>query len=73
MIETQIDRLSQAEQRVLEVASVAGVEFSAATVAAGLEAEVPEVEEQCAGLVRRAQVLRSRGVSEWPEGTVAER
>jgi len=73
MIETQIDRLNQAEQRVLEVASVAGVEFSAATVAAGLEAEVPEVEERCAGLVRRAQFLRSRGVSEWPDGTVAAR
>jgi len=71
MIETHIDRLSPQEQRVLEVASVAGVEFSAATVAAGLEAEVIEVEEGCEGLTRRAQFLRSRGVSEWPDGTVA--
>ncbi|HEV8718276.1 MAG TPA: AAA family ATPase, partial [Candidatus Binatia bacterium] len=71
MIETQIDRLSPEEQHVLEVASVAGVEFSAATVAAGLEAEVIEVEELCEGLARRAQFLRSRGVSEWPDGTVA--
>ncbi len=73
MIETQIDRLSPEEQRALEVASVAGVEFSAATVAAGLEAEVMEVEELCEGLARRAQFLRSRGVSEWPDGTVAAR
>ena len=73
MIETQIDRLSPEEQRVLEVASVAGAEFSAATVAAGSEAEVTEVEELCEGLARRAQFLRSRGVSEWPDGTVAAR
>jgi DNA-binding winged helix-turn-helix (wHTH) protein/tetratricopeptide (TPR) repeat protein len=73
MIETQSARLSPEEQRVLEVASVAGVEFSAATVAAGLAAEVPEVEERCVGLVRRAQFLRARGVSEWPDGTVAAR
>ncbi|MBI3799386.1 MAG: AAA family ATPase, partial [Deltaproteobacteria bacterium] len=71
MIETQIDRLTPEEQRVLEVASVAGVEFSAATLAAGLEAEVLEVEELCEGLARRAQFLRARGVSEWPDGTVA--
>jgi DNA-binding winged helix-turn-helix (wHTH) protein/tetratricopeptide (TPR) repeat protein len=71
MIETQIDRLSPEEQHVLEVASVAGVEFSAATVAAGLPAEVMEVEELCEGLARRAQFLRPRGVSEWPDGTVA--
>src|SRR5215510_12637657 len=73
MIETQIDRLSPKEQRVLEVASVAGAEFSAATVAAGLDAEVIEVEELCEGLARHAQFLRSRGVSEWPDGTVAAR
>ncbi len=73
MIETQIDRLSQEEQRVLEAASVAGMEFSAAAVAAGLAAEVVEVEERCEGLTRRAQFLRSRGVSEWPDGTVAAR
>jgi tetratricopeptide (TPR) repeat protein len=71
MIETQIDRLSPEEQRVLEVASVAGVEFSAATLAAGLETEVVEVEELCEGLARRAQFLRAQGVSEWPDGTVA--
>src|SRR5262249_31662321 len=35
MIEQQIERLSPAEKRLLEVASVAGAEFSAAAVAAG--------------------------------------
>src|SRR5205809_7432463 len=49
------------------------MEFSGAAVAAGLAAEVVEVEERCEGLTRRAQFLRSRGVSEWPDGTVAAR
>src|SRR5262249_12079503 len=36
MIEGQFDRLGAAEQRVLETASVAGVEFAAAAVAGGV-------------------------------------
>ncbi|MBI3796408.1 MAG: AAA family ATPase [Deltaproteobacteria bacterium] len=71
MIEKQIARLSVAEQRVLEVASVAGVAFSAATVAAGLGEDVAQSEERCAELARGSQFLRSWGVDEWPDGTVA--
>jgi tetratricopeptide (TPR) repeat protein len=71
MIEKQIERLSPEEQRVLEVASVAGVKFSAAAVAAGLGAEIIAVEELCEGLARRQQFLQAQGFSEWPDGTVA--
>lgn len=71
MIEKQIERLSLEEQRVLEVASVAGVKFSAAAVAAGLGAEIVEVEELCEGLARRQQFLQAQGFAEWPDGTVA--
>jgi tetratricopeptide (TPR) repeat protein len=71
MIEKQVARLSLAEQRVLEVASVAGVGFSAATVAAGLGEDVAQSEERCAELARCGQFLRSAGVDEWPDGTVA--
>jgi tetratricopeptide (TPR) repeat protein len=73
MIVKQIERLSPEEQRVLEVASAAGAEFSAAAVAAAVEAEISEVEEKCEGLARRAQFLQVSGVSEWPDGTVAAR
>jgi tetratricopeptide (TPR) repeat protein len=73
MIEQQIERLKPEHQRMLEVASVAGAEFSVAAVAAGVAAEVVEVEELCEGLARRGQFLRARGVSEWPDGTVAAR
>ena len=73
MIEKQLERLSPEDQRVLEAASVAGMEFSAAAVAASIDAEVAQVEGQCAGLARREQFVRATGVSEWPDGTVAAR
>jgi DNA-binding winged helix-turn-helix (wHTH) protein/predicted ATPase len=73
MVERQLAQLSPEEQRVLEVASVAGAEFSAAAVAAGLTTTVEEVEEQCAGLARRALFVQPCGRTEWPDGTVAAR
>ena len=73
MIEQQVERLSIEEQRLLEVASVVGVEFSAAAVAAGADTSVEAVEYCCAALVRRGQWLQVTGTAEWPEGTVATR
>jgi DNA-binding winged helix-turn-helix (wHTH) protein/tetratricopeptide (TPR) repeat protein len=73
LIDKQIDRLNPDEQRLLEGASVAGVEFSAAAVAAALEEGVVRAEEGCEGLARRHQFLQAAGVSEWPDGTVAAR
>jgi predicted ATPase len=73
MLAQQLERLSVEEQRVLEAASVAGVEFSAAAVAAGLDTDVVVAETRCEGLARRQQWLRSIGIDEWPDGTVAGR
>jgi predicted ATPase len=73
MLEQQLDRLSVEEQQTLEAASVAGVEFSAAAVAAGIETDVVEAETRCERLARRQQWLRSVGIDEWPDGTVAGR
>jgi predicted ATPase len=72
LIEQQIIRLSLADQRVLEVASVAGVEFAAAVVAAGLNTDDTMVEEHCEALVGQ-QLLRPLGVMTWPNGTVVTR
>src|SRR5262249_48103823 len=44
LIERQVEQLSEAEQRLLEVASGAGVEFASVEVAAGLPTAVEEVE-----------------------------
>ena len=71
MVERQLDRLTGEERRVLEVASVAGMEFSAAAVAAGMEEGIVEVEEQCEELVRQGHFIQSEGIQEWPDGTVA--
>jgi predicted ATPase len=71
MIEQQLERLSPEDQRMLEAASVAGVEFSAATVATGTGRRPKTVEEQCARLSRRGQWLKSQGAIEWPDGTLA--
>jgi DNA-binding winged helix-turn-helix (wHTH) protein/predicted ATPase len=71
LIERQIDHLTPAEQEVLAVASVAGIEFSAAAVAAGTGSDTAEVETRCADLARREHFLRRSGSSVWPDGTVA--
>jgi DNA-binding winged helix-turn-helix (wHTH) protein/predicted ATPase len=73
MIERQIERLSAEDRRMLEVASVAGMEFSAAALAAGTQTETESVEERCAGLARHAHFLRALGPGEWPDGTIAAR
>jgi DNA-binding winged helix-turn-helix (wHTH) protein/predicted ATPase len=70
-LEAQIDRLTPEERRVLEVASVAGVEFSAAAVAAGVEIDVVPMEERCAGVARGTPWLQTIGEQVWPDGTVA--
>lgn len=73
MVEKQIERLSLEDQEMLEVASVVGVDFSAAALAAALESDVVVVEGRCRELARREQLLCERGVEEWPDATVATR
>jgi predicted ATPase len=72
ILEQQLARLPSAAQQLIEVASVAGVEFSVAAVAAGLGADVAEVEEGCEVLVRQ-QMLRPGELVTWPDGTVTTR
>jgi predicted ATPase/type II secretory pathway predicted ATPase ExeA len=71
MIAQRLDRLSAEHQRVVEAASVAGVEFSAAAVAPALSQEVAWSEACCAYLARQGQLLRLSGERAWPDGTVA--
>src|SRR5580704_1293139 len=73
MISQQFSRLEAEEQRLLEVASVAGMEFSAAAVAAGAEAALTHVEATCAALASRMSFLQDAGDNEWPDGTVSAR
>ena len=70
MIERNLERLNPNEQPLLEAASVAGVEFAAAAVAAALAQPIGEIESCCVRLSRRQQFVRSHGTEEWPDGTV---
>src|SRR5262249_39373181 len=71
MIERQLDQLDGDDRRVLDVASVAGGDFSAAAVAAGMDAPLEAIEQRCAALVRRGLFLTAKGLEQWPDGTVA--
>ena len=70
LIERQLERLSAEEQQALEVASVAGAEFSAAVVTAGVDTGPEETETICDAFVRRQQFVQARGTEEWPDGTI---
>src|SRR5262249_23894856 len=73
LLARQRERLVLEDQRVLEAASLAGLEFSAAAVAAALETQVLQVEERCGRLAEQQQFLRYAGIGEWPDGTRAAR
>jgi predicted ATPase len=73
LIELQLGRLSPATQQVLEVASVVGVEFAEASVAAGLPTAMDTIPEICEALARRGEFLEVRGLAKWPDGTVSGR
>jgi predicted ATPase len=71
MIERNLEQLRSDQQRVLEAASVAGAEFSAAAVAAALQSPANEVESCCTNLSRSEEFIHFSGASRWPDGTVA--
>jgi predicted ATPase/DNA-binding winged helix-turn-helix (wHTH) protein len=73
MIGHDLDSVHPDERRILEAASAAGVEFSAAAVAAAEQTGLDDVERRCAELARRASFLTSHGSDTWPDGTVAGR
>jgi class 3 adenylate cyclase/predicted ATPase len=69
MISHQMDRLTDEERQLLEVASVAGGEFAAALVAAGLARDAVETEERLESLARKDRTLVASRPTEWPDGT----
>ena len=62
-----------AEQRVLEAASVAGIEFSTDAVAAALEENPPVVEEMCEDLSRRQQFVHRSQTTQLSDALVTTR
>ena len=73
MLDARIASLPEEECTLLENASAAGVEFSAALLAASLERPLEVVEEACERLAWRELFLEDADVEQWPDGTVAGR
>src|SRR5262245_8860452 len=73
MIEKQLSRLTPDECRLIEVASVAGAEFSTALIAMAFEEDADRVETLCEGLAARDQFLRPTGTEVVADGAVRGR
>jgi DNA-binding winged helix-turn-helix (wHTH) protein/tetratricopeptide (TPR) repeat protein len=70
LIELQLAHCSPEDQTLLAAASVAGVEFATAAVAASLERADEEIEARCAALAHQGRFLQAHGQAAWPDGTV---
>lgn len=66
LIDIQLDRMTNEEQRVLEAASLVGAVFSTGPVAAALGVPVEQVDDLCDALARRGQFLRREASEELP-------
>jgi DNA-binding winged helix-turn-helix (wHTH) protein/predicted ATPase len=68
-IERQIDRLDGGPRELLEVASVLGRAWPAASVAAGAQIAPADVEAALGTLARQGRLVREGPALEWPDGT----
>jgi DNA-binding winged helix-turn-helix (wHTH) protein/predicted ATPase len=73
LIEKHIERLSEKEQRVLEGASVVGMDCSAVAISAGVDEDVIKIEEVCDGLAERHHFLLPAYLADLPDGTITPR
>ncbi|HEX5733896.1 MAG TPA: AAA family ATPase [Blastocatellia bacterium] len=73
LIEKQIERLAPQEQRVLEAASVVGMNCSVEAITAALDGDALEIEERCEEIARRHQFLSPPQVVVLPDGTITTR
>src|SRR5260370_35530989 len=73
MIEAQIDSLSDEHRHGLDVASVAGVAFSARDCAAAARGDPGDFEDLCEELSRRHHIVRSAGAEHLRNLTVSAR
>ncbi len=69
----QVEGLDAAAQQVLDAASVSGLHFTTAEVAAILQCPVEEVEAICDTLTRHGAFIGTQGFLTWPDGTATIR
>ena len=74
MLDAQMERLRPEEQRLLEVASVAGTVFTASVCAAAADQAPEDVEALCETLARQQHLVRTSGPPQvLPDGSLAPR
>jgi len=73
LITKQVETLEVEDQQMFAVASVSGLTFTAAEVAAGCKLELEVVEEACEQLAQQGQVIEGGTLEEWPDGTLTAR
>ena len=73
MIERKIDRLSDAERRLMLAASVQGCEFHSAVLSKVLQQDPADVEESLEQVGRVHALIRPVGEEEFPDGTFGMR
>jgi predicted ATPase len=72
LIELQIERLSEAEQRALEAASITGVSFTAHADKLDAPGDQEKFENLCEELSRRQHLVRRTGSQQFPDGTISQ-
>ena len=73
VIETQVQALTPDDQRVLEVASIAGVTFTPLVSAATGNLDPENFDDRCEALARRHHMLRIADTDALPGGDIAQR
>jgi DNA-binding winged helix-turn-helix (wHTH) protein len=72
MIDAQIEHLEPEARRMLEVASVAGMVFTASVIASTTHLEPDAVEALCETLVRRQHLVRAARAHSFPDGSICQ-
>jgi DNA-binding winged helix-turn-helix (wHTH) protein len=70
LLDAQMDRLDADEQRILEAASVSGLQFSVGAVACALALSADYVDSVCEGLAINGRFLQLVKAETWPDGTL---
>jgi len=73
LIDTQIRSIRRHRQRIIEVAAVAGMTFTAGVVAYALDADADGVDSACESLANERRLLQYVGAETWPDGTIQSR
>ena len=73
LIERQVERLTDEDQRILEAGSAAGREFSAGAVAAALGLDADAVDERLQALTRSARLVDAQGLDSPPHRATSGR